>query len=228
METTYCSAARRMAAPSGGESNDGGAMTMKARGSHRICFFALVLIALFDPMAISAQAATDTAPPKIAQEAPVPRDGQHDFDFLIGEWKYQLSRLVHPLTGSSTWVEFEGTGICFPVWNGLAQLDQLEADGPTGHIQGLTLRLYNPTSHQWSLNWANSNDGTLGVPTVGAFKNGRGEFFDQETFNGRSILVRYVWSDITPTSARFEQSFSDDGGKTWEPNWITTQVRVQK
>ena len=103
-------------------------------------------------------------------------------------------------------------------------------DGPTGHIQGLTLRLYNPQSHQWSLNWANQKDGTLGVPTIGSFdaKNGRGEFFDQETLNGRVILVRYVWSGITPTSAHFEQSFSDDGGKTWEVNWITDQVRVEK
>ena len=200
---------------------------MKARGSHCIRFFGWVLIALLGPTAISVQAAADTAP-KISQETPVLRDGQHDFDFLIGDWKYHLSRLVNPLTGSNTWVEFEGTGVCRPIWNGRAQLDQLEADGPTGHIQGLTLRLYNPQSHQWSLNWANSKDGTLGVPTIGAFKNGRGEFFDQETFNGRSILVRYVWSDITPTSARFEQSFSDDGGKTWEPNWITAQVRVQK
>jgi len=92
------------------------------------------------------------------------------------------------------------------------------------------LRLYNPQSHQWNLNWVNSKVGTIGTPTIGSFnaKNGRGEFYDQEIINGRSILVRYIWSDITPTSARFEQSFSDDGGKTWEPNWITTQVRVEK
>jgi hypothetical protein len=196
---------------------------MRAHGSHCIGFFALVLIALFVPV---------TAP-VIAQETPTPpapRNGQHDFDFLIGTWKYHLSRLEHPLSGSTKWLEFEGTGVCLPVWNGRAQLDQLDADGPSGHIEGLTLRLYNPESHQWSLNWANSKTGTLAVPTIGSFnaKNGRGEFYDQETFNGRMILVRYVWSDITPTSARFEQSFSDDGGKTWEPNWITTQTRVEK
>jgi hypothetical protein len=197
---------------------------MRTHGNPCIGFFAMVLIALFVPLAGSAQAAAGAAP-----QAPALRDGQHDFDFLIGTWKYRLSRLDHPLTGSRNWIEFEATGVCRPVWNGLAQLDEFEADGPTGHIQGLTLRLYNPESHQWSLNWVNSKNGTVGPPTIGSFdaKNGRGEFFDQETFNGRSILVRYVWSNITPTSARFEQSFSEDVGKTWETNWITTQVRVE-
>lgn len=154
------------------------------------------------------------------------RDGQHDFDFQVGRWKYHLSRLEHPLTGSTKWVEFEGTGVCRPVWGGRAQIDELEVDGPSGHVQGLTLRLYDPEAHQWSLFWANAKDGRMGVPTVGEFKDGRGEFYDQERIDGRMILVRYVWSDITPRSARFEQSFSDDGGKTWEPNWRTTQERL--
>jgi hypothetical protein len=103
---------------------------------------------------------------------------------------------------------------------------ELEVDGPAGHIEGLSLRLYNPQSRQWSLNFANGNDGALSPPTVGEFKNGRGEFFDQETLNGRAILVRFVISDITPNSCRFEQAFSDDGGKTWEVNWIATDTRV--
>ena len=191
----------------------------------RANLFALVLIALFAPAAVSAQSAAGAAP----NETPALRDGQHDFDFLIGTWKYHLSRLDHPLTGSKNWIELEGTGVCRPILNGAAQIDEFDATGPTGRIQGLTLRLYNPESHQWNLNWANLKNGTLAVPTIGSFnaRNGRGEFFDQEIFNGRSILVRYVWSDITPTSARFEQSFSEDGGKTWESNWITTQVRVE-
>jgi hypothetical protein len=96
-----------------------------------------------------------------------------------------------------------------------------------GHIEGLTLRLYNPQSHQWNLYRANSKDGTLGQRMIGEFKNGRGEFFNQEPFNARAILVRYVWSDITPNSAHFEQAHSDDGGKTWEVNWITNQTRVK-
>ncbi|HZR55752.1 MAG TPA: hypothetical protein VFA74_02675 [Terriglobales bacterium] len=158
---------------------------------------------------------------------PAARDGQHDFDFEIGTWKTHISRLQHPLTGSDTWVEYEGTSVVRPVWNGRANLVELEVDGPAGHIEGLSLRLYNPESHQWSINFANSKVGSLGQPTVGEFKNGRGEFFDQEPFNGRIILVRNVWSDITPNSGRFEQAFSDDGGKTWEVNWIATDTRVK-
>ena len=153
-------------------------------------------------------------------------DGQHDFDFELGSWKIHLKRLLNPLAGSTTLVEFDGTTVTRKVWNGRAQLEQFETDGPAGHIEGLTLRLYNPQSHQWSLYWANRKDGVLGQPTIGEFKSGRGEFFDQETFNGRAILVRYVWSDIAGNSAHFEQSFSEDGGKTWEVNWITDQVRV--
>jgi hypothetical protein len=155
------------------------------------------------------------------------RDGQHDFDFEIGAWKTHLSRLQHPLTGSNTWVEYEGSSVVHKVWNGRANMVELEADGPSGHIEGLSLRLYNPQSRQGNLNFANSNGGSLGQPTVGEFKNGRGEFFDQETFNGRTILVRNVWSDITPNSGHFEQAFSNDGGKTWEVNWIATDTRIQ-
>jgi hypothetical protein len=155
------------------------------------------------------------------------RDGQHDFDFEIGIWKTHLSRLLHPLTGSRTWAEYEGTTVVRKVWNGQASLVELEADGPAGHFEGLNLRLYNPQAHQWSLNFANRNSGVLSQPTVGEFKNGRGEFYDQETLNGRAIFVRFVISDITSNSCRFEQAFSEDGGKTWEVNWIATDRRVK-
>jgi len=154
------------------------------------------------------------------------RDGQHDFDFDLGTWKTQLRRLVKPLTGSKTWVEYEGTTVVRKVWGGRANLAELEADGPSGHLQVLSLRLYDPTAAQWSLNAANSKGGGISVPTVGEFKNGRGEFYDFENFNGRMILVRNVWSDITANSCRFEQAFSEDGGKTWEVNWIATDTRI--
>jgi hypothetical protein len=153
-------------------------------------------------------------------------DGQHDFDFEIGLWHTHLSRLAHPLTGSTTWVEYEGTSVVRKVWDGRANLVELEADGPAGHVEALSLRLYDPVAHQWSINSANSKSGSLSQPTIGEFKNGRGEFFDQESFNGRTILVRNVWSEITPNSCRFEQSFSDDGGKTWEVNWVAVDTRL--
>jgi hypothetical protein len=185
-----------------------------------------VLVVALQPLQGVAQQSSDTSKTS-AQRAATEQDGQHDFDFEIGAWKTHLSRLLHPLTGSTTWIKLEGTSVVRKVWNGRANLVELEVDGPTGHIEGLSLRLYNPESHQWSLNFANSNSGTLGQPTIGGFKNGRGEFFDQESFNGRTILVRNVWSDITPNSCRFEQAFSDDGGKTWEVNWIATDTRVK-
>jgi len=126
---------------------------------------------------------------------PAPRDGSHDFDFEIGNWKTHLTRLQHPLSGSTTWVEYEGTSVVRKVWGGRANLVELEVDGPGGHIEGLSLRLYNPKAHQWSLNFANAAAGAMSVPTVGEFKNGRGEFYDWEEFNGRMILVRNVWKE---------------------------------
>ena len=154
------------------------------------------------------------------------RDGQHDFDFDIGTWKTHLRRLVHPLTGSSIWVEYEGTTVVRKVWEGRANLAELEADGTSGHIEALSLRLYSPQSHQWSLNSANVKGGTISVPTVGEFKDGRGLFYDWEEINGRMVLVRNVWKDISANSCTFEQAFSDDGGKTWEVNWIAVDART--
>lgn len=156
------------------------------------------------------------------------RDGQHDFDFEIGTWKTRLSRRLHPLTGSNTWTEMEGTSVVRKVWNGRGNLVELVADGPAGHFEGLSLRLYNLQSRQWSLNFANASAGTMTTPTIGEFKDGRGEFYSQETLEGRAILVRFVISPTTPDSCRFEQSFSDDGGKTWEVNWIAVDTRVKE
>jgi hypothetical protein len=157
------------------------------------------------------------------------RDGMHDFDFEDGTWKIHLKRLQHPLTGSHTWTEFDGTTATRKLWNGGAHIEEFETEGSSGHVEGLTLRIYDHDSHQWSIYWANSKNGQLGLPAmVGQFKDGVGEFYDQEPYNGRMIFVRFLWSGITSNSAHFEQSFSDDGGKTWEVNWITDQARVSE
>jgi len=187
-----------------------------------VCLLAITFI--FQPLPSVAQQNSDAA--KSEPATPAERDGQHDFDPLIGSWKYHLKRRLHPLTGSATWVELDGTGSCFRVWDGGSQLDTFEADGPAGHIEGLTLRVYNPQSHQWRLYWANRKIGILDPPQVGEFKDGGGEFFAQDTINGKTILIRFVWTNLTTNSPHFEQSFSDDGGKTWEVNWITDQTRV--
>ena len=135
---------------------------------------------------------------------------------------------MHPLTGSTTWIEFDGVSVVRKIWEGRANMVELQVDGPSGHLEALNLRLYNPESREWSLNFANSKTGTIGVPTIGEFRNGRGEFYDMEPINGRSVLVRNIWTDITPDSCHFEQAFSLDGGKTWETNWITTDTRVKE
>lgn len=146
----------------------------------------------------------------------VERDGSHDFDFGAGLWKTHLKRRVHALSGSEQFIELNGTVNTRAIWGGRAHLEQIEADGPNGHWQGLSLFLYDPTSHQWSQTFVNSKAGTVDAGLVGSFKNGRGELIESDTLDGRAILVRGVWSKITPTSHRYEESYSTDGGKTWE------------
>ena len=115
------------------------------------------------------------------------------------------------------------------MWDGRANIEEFDTSNADGHVGGLTLRLYDPNARQWSLYWASQKSGQMSLPaTVGEFKDGIGEFYDQEPFNGRQILVRYQWSRITPNSAHFEQAFSTDAGKTWEVNWITDQTRVKE
>ena len=155
------------------------------------------------------------------------RDGQHDFDFNLGTWKIHVERLVHPLTGSKTWVTLAGIKVVRKVWDGRAQVEEVEADGPNFHLENMGLMLYNPKSHQWSLSFVNSSDGVFSPPSmIGEFKNGRGEFFDSEIYEGRSVVVRLAWSDFGPTTHHMEQSFSGDGGKTWESNLKVTLTRA--
>jgi hypothetical protein len=192
----------------------------------RTCLLVCGLVVALQPLAALAQSPSGGARPGVGG-ALKERDGQHDFDFEIGTWKTRLSRLLHPLTGSTAWVRYEGTTVVRKVWNGRANLVELEVDGPAGHIEALSLRLYNPQSRKWSLNFSNSKGGTLAVPSIGEFSAGRGEFFNLDSLDGRAILVRFVISVITPDSCRFEQSFSADGGKAWEPNWIAIDTRVK-
>ena len=168
-----------------------------------------------------------TPPP--GSEPPPPstaRDGQHDFDFDFGTWKMHIRRLLHPLTGSTEWTEMEGTTVTDKIWDGRANLATVEADGPTGHLELLSLRLYDPRAHQWNISFATSDSPVLGSPSVGGFTDGRGEFYDSELYHGRNILVRFsIWT-VSPDSVRAEQAFSADGGTTWETNWINTYTRV--
>ena len=195
-------------------------MPMRRRPFHR-----LVIGFIF---ALPLAAAIAKQPARVdAVDAPRPHDGQHDFDFEIGTWKTHLRRLVHPLSGSSEWTEYDGVTTVRKVWDGRANLVELVADGPAGHFEGLNLRLYNPQSRQWSLNFASSRGGTLATPTIGGFVDGVGTFYDQEDFDGRAVFVRFVITPLDADTIRFEQAFSADGGKTWEVNWVATDTRVE-
>ena len=152
--------------------------------------------------------------------------GQHDFDFDFGTWKTHSSRLVHPLTGSKTWAEMDGVSVVKKVWGGRANLAEYKADGPAGHVELMALRWFNPGTHEWNIDFATPNVGTLGVPGVGGFKSGRGDFYDYELIDGRSVLVRFSIWRITADTAQSEQAFSEDGGRTWEVNWINRYTRV--
>ena len=165
--------------------------------------------------------------------APVSNDAQHAFDFDLGTWKTHSTRLLHPLAHSTEWIQMDGVTVVRPVWGGKGNLAELEADGPKGHLELLSLRIYDPTAQQWNLNFATSGVGILNVsgdaqsvPMIGRFAHGVGEFYDQEPFNGRAIWVRFRIQPLSPTTARSEQAFSDDNGKTWETNWINDYTRI--
>jgi hypothetical protein len=157
----------------------------------------------------------------------IEQPGQRAFEPLLGRWNYQLKRRLNPLTGSSQWVDLSGTGECIPLWSGRAQLDTINVDGSTGHIEGLTLRLFNPQTHEWRLYWANGKDGRVVSPQVGHFTAGHGEFYAQDTLDDKSIQIKFDWSALQSKLPHFEQSFSNDGGRSWEVNWITEQSRAE-
>lgn len=167
------------------------------------------------------------APPAVAA---VPRDGQHDFDWEIGNWATHVRVLRNPLSGAAPdWAEFNGTSVVKPVLEGRSNIVELSVKNPKGQIEGVALRLYNPQSRQWSLNYASLRNGTLTAPVYGGFDGtGRGIFYGQDMLEGRAILVRFVITRVSPTEARFEQSYSPDGGVSWETNWIALDTLSPK
>lgn len=155
-------------------------------------------------------------------------DGRNDFDFFVGSWKVHHRRLRERLKGSTAWEEFEGTSVFRKILGGAGNFDENVMERESGRMEGVTLRLYDPQSEQWSIYWADSVRATLEMPPmVGKFENGRGEFYDQEVFEGRHIFCRFIWTPMSYTNCRWEQAFSQDGGKTWEMNWIMDFTRQE-
>ena len=100
-------------------------------------------------------------------------------------------------------------------------MEEIEADGQNGHWEGMTLFVYNPSSHQWSQTYIDSS-GESEAPTIGSFKDGRGELYGTQAYKGRG-----VWSDITPNSHRYEISLSQDGGRTWVTSFKADLTRLK-
>jgi hypothetical protein len=155
------------------------------------------------------------------------RNGARDFDFLFGTWLVRNRRLHEPLSASNDWYEFDSRATERPVLGGLGNLEQIDAERtPTGPLHAVAMRLYDASAGTWSIYWATAGSGAFGVPTVGGFENGIGTFYDREEYDGMPILVRFTWTCSGPASCRWVQAFSQDGGGTWEENWIMEFTKI--
>jgi hypothetical protein len=155
-----------------------------------------------------------------SNQNPLAKAGGTDFDFLFGTWRVHHRKLKHRLAGATDWIEFEGEVVCRPVLGGLGNVDDNLLADPSGAYLAMTLRCYDFQVGRWSIWWVDARTMQLGPPVHGQFEDGIGTFCGDDTFAGKPIRVRFLWSDITPDSARWEQAFSDDGGANWEPNWV--------
>ena len=184
--------------------------------SGALCFATAILLS-----STGARAA-DPAPTLPA----ITRDGSRDFDFDVGTWHTEITRNLHPLKGSAESMTLSGTVTIRKIWGGKAQIEEIEADGPKGHWEGMSLFLYDSAAHQWSQTFVGSAGGTISGGMVGSFKEGRGELFQQDSLDGRSILVRATWSDITPTSHTYREDYSADGGRTWALAFLAKKTKI--
>lgn len=146
--------------------------------------------------------------------------GAEAFDFLIGAWDVRHRRLERRLAGDDRWARFGGSMVCRAILNGLGNFDENVIDLPEGHYRACTVRMFEPAVGQWSIRWIDGRNPAFDPPVFGGFEDGVGLFHGNDRFEGQPIGVRYVWSDITPASARWEQAFSADDGRSWEVNWV--------
>ena len=157
----------------------------------------------------------------------MPHDPMRDFDFFIGSWKVCHRQLKARLAGCSEWVEFAGTCATQTTLGGQGNMDDNFLDKPDGAYRAVTLRAFDPRTGTWSIWWLDGRyPGKLDVAMVGRFDDGVGTFLADDEFAGKAIKVRFLWSHITPSSCRWEQAFSEDGGRSWETNWIMDFTRV--
>lgn len=149
------------------------------------------------------------------------------FDFFIGRWTVHHRYLARRLAGCEDWIEFPGTCETQKFLGGLGVFDQNEIDRPEGRYIGVTIRTFDPKTGSWSIYWIDSRTpAEISPPMIGRFENGVGTLYGDDTFNGKPIRVRFIWSGITARSARWEQAFSVDEGNTWETNWYMDFTRL--
>ncbi|MBV1936455.1 hypothetical protein KUF83_07725 [Streptomyces sp. BV286] len=151
-----------------------------------------------------------------------PTDPQ-DFGFLVGDWDVAHRRRTDFLDAGSAWAEFAATSRCWSLFDGAGNIDEMDVPGQGW--MGLTLRLRDRESGLWSLHWSSSRSGRLFPPVIGGFTDGRGDFYGDDTYDGKDVRVRYVWSAISRDTARWEQAFSVDGEKSWVTNWVMEFTR---
>ena len=186
----------------------------------------LSLYAVLSAVLAVCAAPAPAAPPQKASIESL-RDGQHDFDWEFGAWATNVRVLRNPLSDNApNWAEYSGTSAVRPVVGGRFNLVELAVGGTTGNIEGASLRLYNPQTHAWSLNYANVRSGMLTAPVTGAFDgHGRGVFYGEDRLDGRPIQVRFIITTVSNSEARFEQAYSADDGLTWQDNWLAVDIR---
>ena len=155
------------------------------------------------------------------------QDGRADFDFLMGSWQVHNRRLRERLKGSTSWEEFDGTVTAHSILGGLGNFDEVVFNRESGPALGATLRTFDIATQEWRIYWANGLQGDLGLPMIGKFVNGRGEFYAQEPYEGKTIFSRFIWTVISENACRWEQAFSTDAGKTWETNWTGDFTRIK-
>ena len=178
-------------------------------------------------LTLTATAASGVEPSISPHRGDAVEDGQRSFDWEIGTWHSDVRVLADPLSESADeWLRFEGTTRVRPLMDGRENVVELKVQGPSGRIEALNLRLYEPQADRWSLSFVNVRDGLLTPAVYGGFRGGVGEFYGDDQLGDRPIKVRFLIFRQGPNKARFEQAFSDDGGQTWETNWIAVDKRV--
>ena len=172
-------------------------------------------------------AAVAIAQPAFAETSGAARDGSHDFDFSLGNWTTEVTIIKDPFNKPDEQVHMRGTKVARPIWNGKGWIEEIGADGPNSHWQGATIFLYDPAAHQWSQNYVDSSDGRMEPPSIGEYRDGKLEFYSQESVDGRAMLLRGTWTILSKDLHTYVIDRSIDGGRSWHTSFIAKVMRAK-